>query len=76
MWRTAAITGSAGLEIAVSILIGYYGGRYLDGKFGTAPWLAWIGFAAGVGSAVKAVLRLVRSYQRTIKKEEDADRKP
>jgi ATP synthase protein I len=75
MWRTAAITGAAGIEIAVSIVIGYFGGKYLDGRFGTTPWLTWIGFAAGVGSAVKAVVRVVKSYQRTIK-EEDADRKP
>jgi ATP synthase protein I len=73
LWRTAALTGAAGIEMAVSIVIGYFGGKYLDGKFGTTPWMMWVGFAAGVGAAVKAVVRVVRMYQRTIK-QEDADR--
>jgi ATP synthase protein I len=75
MWRTAGITGAAGIEIAVSIVIGYFGGRYLDSKFGITPWLTWIGFFAGVGAAVKAVFRIVRMYQRVLK-DEDEQPKP
>jgi ATP synthase protein I len=75
MWRTAGMTGSVGLEIAAAIAIGYFGGHYLDGKLGTAPWLMWIGFFAGVGAGVKALVRVVRSYNRSLK-EEDAAQPP
>ena len=64
MWATAANTGAVGLEIAVAIVIGYVGGRYLDRKLGTAPWFMWIGFAAGIGAGVKALVRVTRKYLR------------
>ncbi len=66
MWTIAATTGAVGLEIAVAIGIGYLGGQYLDRKLGTTPWLTWLGFAAGVGAAVKALIRVVRSYQKSL----------
>ncbi len=75
MWQTAGTTGAVGLEIAVAIGIGYFGGQYLDRKLGVAPWLTWVGFFAGVGAATKAVLRVVRSYQKSLKKDEESDKK-
>ena len=71
MWRVAANTGSVGLEIAVAIGIGYFGGRYLDGRLGSAPWLAYVGFGAGVGAGIKALIRVVRSYQKSLEAEDE-----
>ena len=73
MWGIAATTGAVGLEIAVAIGIGYLGGQYLDRRLGTAPWLMWVGFLAGVGAAVKALVRVVRSYKRSL---QDDDQRP
>lgn len=70
MWAVAGSTGAVGLEISIAIGIGYFGGRYLDGKLGSAPWLEWIGFAAGVGAGIKALVRVVRTYQRSLENEE------
>ena len=75
MWQTASSTGAVGLEIAVAIGIGYFGGQYLDRKLGVAPWLTWVGFLAGVGAATKAVLRVVRSYRKSLEKDEPPDQK-
>jgi F0F1-type ATP synthase assembly protein I len=66
MWTIAASTGAVGLEIAVAIGIGYLGGQYLDRKLGVAPWLMWLGFAAGVGAGIKALIRVVHSYQKSL----------
>ena len=73
MWGIAASTGAVGLEIAVAIGIGYLGGQYLDRKLGTAPWFMWVGFLAGVGAAIKALVRVVRSYKRSL---QDDDQRP
>ncbi len=73
MWAVAGSTGAVGLEIAIAIGIGYFGGRYLDGRLGTNPWLTWVGFGAGVGAAIKALVRVVRSYQRSLEEDEKAD---
>ena len=75
MWAVAASTGAVGLEISIAIGIGYFGGRYLDGKFGTAPWLAWIGFAAGIGAGIKALIRVARDYQKSLDNDKDNEPK-
>jgi F0F1-type ATP synthase assembly protein I len=64
MWRIAGTTGSVGIEIAIAIAIGYFGGNYLDHKFGTTPWLMYAGLAAGIGAAIKALVRVTRNYRR------------
>jgi F0F1-type ATP synthase assembly protein I len=74
MWAVVGSTGAVGIEIAVAIGIGYFGGQYLDRKLGVAPWLTWVGFAAGVGAAIKALVRVVRSYQKSLKEEAQEDR--
>jgi ATP synthase protein I len=74
MWGVAASTGAVGLEIAVAIGIGYLGGQYLDRRLGVAPWLTWVGFAAGVGAGIKALMRVVRSYQKSLEEEDRPDK--
>ena len=66
MWRIAGTTGAVGIEIAVAIFIGYLGGRFLDRKLGTDPWISYAGLLAGIGAAVKALLRVIRSYRRAV----------
>jgi F0F1-type ATP synthase assembly protein I len=73
MWTIAGTTGAVGLEIAVAIGIGYLGGQYLDRKLGVAPWLTWVGFAAGVGAGIKALIRVVRSYKKDLEEEVKED---
>lgn len=64
MWRTAGSTGAVGIEIAVAIAIGYFGGNYLDHKLGTQPWIMYAGILAGIGAAIKALMRVTREYRR------------
>jgi ATP synthase protein I len=64
MWRIAGTTGAVGIEIAAAIGIGYLGGHYLDHRFGTQPWLSYLGLAAGIGAAIKALVRVTRAYKR------------
>ena len=73
MWGTAASTGAVGIEIAVAIGIGYFGGQYLDRKLGVTPWLTWVGFAAGVGASIKALIRVVRTYKKSLEQDEPSD---
>jgi F0F1-type ATP synthase assembly protein I len=75
MWRIAGTTGAVGIEIAVAIIIGYLGGRFLDRKLGTEPWISYAGLLAGMGAAIKALVRVVRSYRRD-SAEPDDSKKP
>jgi ATP synthase protein I len=64
MWRIAGFTGAVGIEVAVAIAIGAFGGQWLDRKLGTTPWLTYFGFAAGIGAAIKALVRVTREYRK------------
>ena len=70
LWRLAGSTSAVGIEIAAAIAIGYFGGNYLDHKFGTQPWLMYLGLLAGVGAAIKALARVARAYRRDLKDED------
>jgi ATP synthase protein I len=56
---------SVGIELALSVVIGMFGGRWLDGKLGSSPWLMLvgivIGFAAGLRSLIRTMDRASRS---------------
>ena len=50
-----------GLQLAVTVLLGFWGGYKLDLKLGTAPWLmlggAFLGLAAGFYLAARELFR-------------------
>ncbi|MEZ4403016.1 MAG: AtpZ/AtpI family protein [Kofleriaceae bacterium] len=59
---------TVGLELAVSVILGMFLGRWLDGKAGTGPWLMilmlCLGFAAGLRSVWRFVLQADRDAAR------------
>ena len=61
--------GALGIELGLSITVGYYGGRWLDAQFDTAPWLMWVGFFIGLAAGVKSLYLLVRKTQRELDNE-------
>lgn len=60
----AASYSTVGLELVVSILVGFFGGRWLDGAFGTEPLLAWLGLACGVVAGFRFVYRAAQRMKR------------
>lgn len=73
MWRAAGNTGAVGLEIAVALVIGYFGGKWLDSKLGTAPWLGYFGLICGIGAGIKALVRVTRQYKKLTEETETND---
>lgn len=69
-YKAVGSWGTLGLEIALSITIGLFGGRWLDEKLGWAPWLSVIGFLFGCGAAVKSVLRTMSEMKAVTEREE------
>jgi len=69
-WRGVGSFGTIGLEIVLSIAFGFFGGRWLDEKFGTAPYLGGLGFVFGLAAAIKSVLRAHAEMQRLAEREE------
>jgi F0F1-type ATP synthase assembly protein I len=62
----SASASAIGIEMVLAVVVGYLLGHWLDGRFGTGPWLTVVFSLAGVGAAVKAVLRVNREYKQLL----------
>jgi F0F1-type ATP synthase assembly protein I len=62
--------GTIGLEVGLSVVVGLLGGQYLDGRFGTGPWLTVLGFGFGLAAAVRSVMRQMRRMKIEAEREE------
>jgi ATP synthase protein I len=60
---------SAGLELGIAVALGTLGGHWLDGKFGTEPWLLLVGLVIGLIAGFRGVLRAVDRAERDDKAE-------
>ena len=65
--------GSVGFELIASMGVGYYGGHWLDGKFGT-HWIAAVGFLLGVYTGFRALFRTAKMMQKDAEREEAMER--
>ena len=52
-WKHAQI----GFELAVSVLLGFAAGYWLDGKMGTSPWLMLAGATGGMAAGFYLVIK-------------------
>jgi F0F1-type ATP synthase assembly protein I len=61
--------------VAFSLLIPLLVGAWLDGRIGTAPWLALAGVVVGTLSATVGVVRVINAAYRAAATAEPADKK-
>lgn len=64
MVRRAADFSFIGIEFGIATAIGYFLGRWLDGKFDTSPWLTMFFALCGIAAASIDLYKLVRRAQR------------
>jgi ATP synthase protein I len=69
--------GTVGIELIVSMALGYYAGRWVDGKLGSdgiaAGVGAFLGVVVGFYSLWKASKTMMRDVERAEKKERGED---
>ncbi|CFX02870.1 Uncharacterized [Syntrophomonas zehnderi OL-4] len=59
-------------SVAAAIALGYFGGRWLDGRYDTEPWLSIVGLVFGMATAGKMMWeRLMADNQKPPAKEEE-----
>lgn len=60
-----------GLEFGASAIGGMLVGWWLDGVFGTEPWLFLIGTFGGLGTSFVRIIQLSRQFERARREEEE-----
>ena len=74
-WKGIGSYGTVGLELALSVLVGLLGGRWLDDKLGTGGWLTAVGLGFGLAAGARAVWRALQQANREADEIERAERK-
>ncbi|HIE29788.1 TPA: AtpZ/AtpI family protein [Candidatus Poribacteria bacterium] len=64
LWRGIGEISAVGLTIVIAIAIGYFGGRYIGGKFGNPDLGIVIGVFLGMASGFMELFRVVIKYIR------------
>jgi len=76
-WLNASIVG---IQFPVAMAIGYFWGKWMDGLFGTWPWLTAIfsllGVIAGFVNLFRITLATGREEERLAKEDDQADGGP
>ena len=64
---------SVGIEFSISTIVGLLGGRWLDEKAGTAPWLMLVGLVIGVVAGMRSLIRAARMSGKTSAAEQPSE---
>ena len=62
VFQALALTTTIGIELAIAVVLGYYGGKYLDGRFATGPLLLLAGVLVGLAAGVAGVFKTLQGY--------------
>jgi ATP synthase protein I len=73
-WKDIGSFSTVGLEFALSILVGLFGGRWRDQKLDAGGWMTFVGVAFGMAAGVKAILRALSQANRQAEEQERRDR--
>lgn len=73
-WKALGNYGTLGMEVALSVVVGLFGGQWLDKRFQTHGVLTWVGFAYGLAAAGRAIYRAVRRSNREAEEAERRER--
>ncbi|OEH85435.1 hypothetical protein BHU72_04935 [Desulfuribacillus stibiiarsenatis] len=56
------VVSSLGMQFAISLAAGYYGGSYLDEHFQSGQVFMIIGLLLGIGAGIFAAIKLVKPF--------------
>lgn len=74
-WRDIGDVGTVGIAFVLWLAVGYYGGRWLDGRFfGGHGWVTAAGSVFGVVGAFREIYEASRRMQRRLDEEDKESR--
>ena len=74
-WLTMLSMMGMGFYIAIVIVLGIWGGHWLDGKFNTGPLWLIIGLFLGIAVAVLGVFNMLKPFIESARKTGDNSKK-
>jgi F0F1-type ATP synthase assembly protein I len=69
LYRAYAVYSAVALELALGIVAGVLGGRWLDARWGTEPWLMIAGVVAGSVAGFTVLFKTLSHEQKRDEKD-------
>jgi F0F1-type ATP synthase assembly protein I len=63
-WQTAAQFSYIGIFFGVAVMVGAYGGQWIEDRWGGKPWVSLAGMLIGVAAGFRELYRIARRYTR------------
>lgn len=63
-----------GVELATSVVVGLVGGRWLDERLASRPWLTFLGLVLGLAAGFRTLLRVARQERIRLRRESERER--
>jgi len=60
--RAMGLMSQIGVTAVICVLIGVFGGRFLDDRLGTSPWFLIILSLLGAAAAIKAMIDIAKKF--------------
>ena len=61
--KAFSLVTQLGLQMACCVIAGFFFGRFLDNRLGTAPWLMLAFVCIGAGSAIKIIYDIAKDWK-------------
>ncbi len=74
-WKSTGGHSTIGLEFALSVIFGLFGGQWLDEKFSGGGWFTALGFVVGLTAGGRTVYRALKIANREADKEAEEERR-
>lgn len=60
-WKAVALVSAIGIDLAVCVLAGFFGGKFLYDRFGGALWIAF-GVLVGLAAGFINIIYLIKQF--------------
>ncbi|MBL0386682.1 AtpZ/AtpI family protein [Tumebacillus sp. ITR2] len=61
-WQAFGLVSAIGVDLASCVVAGVFLGKWLDGLWGTTPWMLLLGILLGLTGGVLGVVKLLQKY--------------
>lgn len=62
--QALALTTTIGMELAITVVLGYLGGKYLDQMHGAGSWFTLTGVLIGLVAGIVSVYKTLQGFLR------------
>ena len=69
-YRALGLTSGIGFVMAACLAGGYFGGRYLDSKFGTEPWLLIASLLLCLTAGIVEICNMLKKAMRELERKD------